>query len=52
MGTHLVSLYYRTVLWIFMKLGRDEVLMIPHMCLGFLAKWTQGWIQGIARIGQ
>ena len=27
MGIHIVSLYYRTARWIFMKFGRDEVLM-------------------------
>ena len=28
---HIVSLYYRTARWMFTKLGRDEVLMAPHM---------------------
>ena len=28
---HIVSLYYRTTEWMFMKLGRDEVLMALHM---------------------
>ena len=28
---HMVSLYYRTASWMFTKLGRDEVLMAPHM---------------------
>ena len=28
---HLVNLYYRTALWMFTKLGRDEVLMAPYM---------------------
>ena len=27
MGTHIVSLFYRTSWWMFMKLGRDEVLI-------------------------
>ena len=26
---HIVSLYYRTASWMFTKLGRDEVLMVP-----------------------
>ena len=26
---HIVSLYYSTAWWMFMKLGRDEVLMVP-----------------------
>ena len=28
---HIVSLYYRTAWWMFMKFGRDEVLMALHM---------------------
>ena len=28
---HIVSFYYRIALWILMKLGRDEVLMAPHV---------------------
>ena len=28
---HIASLYYRTAEWMFMKLGRDEVLMARHM---------------------
>ena len=27
---HIVSLYYRTALWMFTKLGRDEVLMMSY----------------------
>ena len=49
---HIVSLYYRTVWWMFTKLDRDEVLMVLHLCLGFTAKSAQGWIQGGAKIGQ
>ena len=49
---HIVSLYYRTTWWIFTKLGRDEVLMVQHLCLGFSANSAQGWIQGGAKIGQ
>ena len=29
---HIVSLYYRTAQWMFTKLGRDEVLMVPYKC--------------------
>ena len=35
----------------FTKLGRDEVLMAPHMCLGVSARSAQGRIQGGAKIG-
>ena len=31
MRTHIVSVYYRTTRWMFMKLCRDG----PHMCLCF-----------------
>ena len=27
---HIVSFSYRNNRWIFMKLGRDEVLIVPH----------------------
>ena len=47
-----VSLYYRNVLWMFMKLGRDEVLKASHLCLVFSANPAQGWIQGGAEVGQ
>ena len=30
MGTHIVNLYYRTVRWMFAKLGRDEVLKASY----------------------
>ena len=29
-----------------MKLGRDEVLMVPYKCCCFSARSAQGWIQG------
>ena len=29
-----------------------KVLKAPHLCLGFSAKFAQGWIQGGAIIGQ
>ena len=48
---HIVSLYYRITWWIFTKLGRDEVLMTPHICIDFWDKSTKGWIQGGAIIG-
>ena len=34
-----------------MKLGRDEVLMVPYKCCCFSARSAQGWIQGGAKIG-
>ena len=49
---HIVSLSYRTTGWIFMKLGRDEVLRVPYKCCCFLARPVQGRIQGRAKIGQ
>ena len=48
---HIVSLYYRTAYWMFMKLGRDEVLMVPYKCCCFFARSVQGWIQDGAKIG-
>ena len=45
---HIGSLSYRTAWWIFTKLDRDEVLMTPHLCLGFSANSSQGG----AKIGQ
>ena len=48
---HIVSLNYRIAWWIFTKLGRDKVLMTPHICIDSLAKSAQGWIQGGAKIG-
>ena len=50
-GEHVVSLNYRIVGWIFTKLGRDKVLMTPHICIDFWVKSAQGWIQGGANIG-
>ena len=35
---HIVSLSYRTNRWIFTKLGRDEVLMVPYKCCCFSAR--------------
>ena len=48
---HIVSLNYRIVWWIFTKLGREKVLMTPHICIDFWAKYAQGWIQSRAKIG-
>ena len=49
---HIVSLSYITAWWIFMKLGRDEVLMVPYKCCCFSARPVQGRIQGKTKIGQ
>ena len=38
---HIVSLYYRTAEWMFTKLGRDEVLMVPYKCC-FSARSPRG----------
>ena len=48
---HIVSLYYRTAQWMFTKLGRDEVLMVPYKCCCFPARSVQGRIQGRAKKG-
>ena len=48
---HIVSLYYKIAWWIFTKLGRDKVLMTPHICIDSWAKSAQGWIMGGAKIG-
>ena len=48
---HIVSLNYRIAWWICTKLGRDKVLMTPHICIDSWAKFAQGWIQGGAKIG-
>ena len=48
---HIVSLYYSTAQWMFTKLGRDEVLMVPYKCCYFSARSPQGRIQGGAKIG-
>ena len=46
-----ISLSYRTNQWIFTKLGRVEVLMVPYKSCSFAARFAQGWIQGGAKIG-
>ena len=48
---HIVSLSYITDLWIFTKIGRDEVLMVFYKCCYFSARSVQGRIQGGANIG-
>ena len=39
---HIASLYYRTALWMFTKLGRDEVLIARHMHKDVLAIFARG----------
>ena len=51
---HIVSHNCRITWWIFTKLGRDKVLMTPHICIDFdfWAKLAQERIQGRVIIGQ
>ena len=39
---HIVSLYYRTAEWMFTKLGRHEVLMVPYKSCCFFGKIRPG----------
>ena len=39
---HIVSLNYRIAWWIFTKLGRDKVLMTPHICIDSLGQIHPG----------
>ena len=48
---HIFGFFSRTTWCILMKLGRDEVLMVPYKCCCFSAKSGQRWIQGGAKIG-
>ena len=48
---HNFNFFSRTARWILMKLGRDEVLMVPYKCCCFSARSAQGRIQGGAKIG-
>ena len=48
---YIVSLSYRSNRWILMKLGRDELLMVPYKCCCFSARSAKGRIQGGAKIG-
>ena len=48
---HIFDFFSRTAWWILMKLGRDEVLMVPYKCCCFSARSPEGRIQGVAKIG-
>ena len=48
---HIFDFFSRAALWILMKLGRDEVLMVPYKCCCFSARSAQRRIQGRAKIG-
>ena len=48
---HIVSLSYRTDLWIFIKFGRDEVHMVLYKCYCFSTRSVEGRIQGGSKIG-
>ena len=48
---HIFNFFSRTAWWILMKLGIDEVLMVPYKCCCFSARSPQGRIQGGAKIG-
>ena len=48
---HIFNFFSRTAWWILMKLGRDEVLMVPYKCCCFSDRSAQGRIQGGAKIG-
>ena len=48
---HIFNFFYRTAWWILIKLGRDEVLMVPYKCCCFSARSAQGRTQGGAKIG-
>ena len=47
---HIFDFFSRTAWWILMKLGRDELLMVPYKCCCFSARSPQGRIQGGAKI--
>ena len=40
--------FFNVFIYLFTKLDRDEVLIVTHLCIGFLANSTQGRIQGRA----
>ena len=42
MGTHSQTFLYRTDWWIFTKLGREEVSMVPYKCCCFSARSVPG----------
>ena len=39
---HIFNFFYRTAWWILMKLGRDEVLMVPYKCCLFFSQIRPG----------
>ena len=39
---HIVSLYYRTAVWMFTKLGRHEMLMVPVQMMLFFGQICPG----------
>ena len=43
---HIVSLYYRIAWWMFTELGRGEVLIAPHLFLGFFLEICLGMDPG------
>ena len=43
---HIISLYYRTTKWMFVKLGRDEVLMVPYKFVVFRPDPSRGGSRG------
>ena len=49
---HIISLYYRTALWMFTKLGWHEMFMVSYKCCCFSARSVQGRIQGGVKIGR
>ena len=48
---HIFNFFSRIAWWILMKLGRDEVFMVPYKCCCFSDRSAQGRIQGGAKIG-
>ena len=48
---HIFDFFSRTAWWILIKLGRDEVLVVPYKCCCFSARSPQGRIQGGAKLG-
>ena len=48
---HIFNFFSRTTWWILMKLGRDEVLIVPYKCCCFSARSLKGRTQGGAKIG-
>ena len=51
MGTHSQPFTQNQLMDVY-EIGRNEVLMVMHMRLGFLARFAHGYIQGRAKIGQ